>query len=72
MSRSQNMEYHTCVLIILHIDLFSFNVAYRDENGKPWVLPVVRRTEKQMAEDDSLLHEYLPVLGKNRLMSSFS
>ncbi|OWR43034.1 Aspartate aminotransferase cytoplasmic [Danaus plexippus plexippus] len=37
--------------------------AYRDENGKPWVLPVVRKMEKQMAEDESLLHEYLPVLG---------
>ncbi|CAH2069020.1 unnamed protein product, partial [Iphiclides podalirius] len=37
--------------------------AYRDENGKPWVLPVVRKTEKQMAADESLLHEYLPVLG---------
>lgn len=37
--------------------------AYRDENGKPWVLPVVRKMEKQMADDDTLLHEYLPVLG---------
>ncbi|XP_050350293.1 aspartate aminotransferase, cytoplasmic isoform X2 [Nymphalis io] len=37
--------------------------AYRDENGKPWVLPVVRKMEKQMAADDTLLHEYLPVLG---------
>lgn len=38
--------------------------AYRDENGKPWVLPVVRKMEKKMAEDETLLHEYLPVLGK--------
>ncbi|XP_050684702.1 aspartate aminotransferase, cytoplasmic [Leptidea sinapis] len=37
--------------------------AYRDENGKPWVLPVVRQMEKQMAADETLLHEYLPVLG---------
>ncbi|CAG4920787.1 unnamed protein product [Colias eurytheme] len=37
--------------------------AYRDENGKPWVLPVVRKMEKQMAADETLLHEYLPVLG---------
>ncbi|XP_013148500.1 PREDICTED: probable aspartate aminotransferase, cytoplasmic [Papilio polytes] len=44
--------------------------AYRDENGKPWVLPVVRRTEKQMAEDDSLLHEYLPVLGLDQFTSA--
>ncbi|XP_022113753.2 aspartate aminotransferase, cytoplasmic [Pieris rapae] len=37
--------------------------AYRDENGKPWVLPVVQKMEKQMAADETLLHEYLPVLG---------
>lgn len=37
--------------------------AYRDEKGKPWVLPVVRKMEKQLAADDTLLHEYLPVLG---------
>lgn len=37
--------------------------AYRDENAKPWVLPIVRKVEKQMAEDSTLLHEYLPVLG---------
>ncbi|CAH0722943.1 unnamed protein product, partial [Brenthis ino] len=37
--------------------------AYRDENGKPWVLPVVQKMEKQMAADATLLHEYLPVLG---------
>ncbi|XP_045506744.1 aspartate aminotransferase, cytoplasmic [Colias croceus] len=37
--------------------------AYRDENGKPWVLPVVRKMEKQMAANENLLHEYLPVLG---------
>ncbi|CAH3858113.1 unnamed protein product [Pieris brassicae] len=37
--------------------------AYRDETGKPWVLPVVQKMEKQMAADETLLHEYLPVLG---------
>lgn len=37
--------------------------AYRDENGKPWVLPIVRKMEKQLAADETLLHEYLPVLG---------
>lgn len=37
--------------------------AYRDNDGKPWVLPVVRSTEKEVASDDSLNHEYLPVLG---------
>ncbi|XP_047507172.1 aspartate aminotransferase, cytoplasmic [Pieris napi] len=37
--------------------------AYRDETGKPWVLPVVQKMEKLMAADSTLLHEYLPVLG---------
>ncbi|ETN74079.1 hypothetical protein NECAME_13215 [Necator americanus] len=37
--------------------------AYRTEEGKPWVLPVVREAEKALADDDTLNHEYLPVLG---------
>jgi aspartate aminotransferase len=37
--------------------------AYRTEEGKPWVLPVVREAEKRLAADDTLNHEYLPVLG---------
>ncbi|CAK1548723.1 unnamed protein product [Leptosia nina] len=44
--------------------------AYRDENGKPWVLPVVRKMEKQMAADETLLHEYLPVLGLEQFSNS--
>uniref|UniRef100_A0A1I7VP37 Aspartate aminotransferase n=1 Tax=Loa loa TaxID=7209 RepID=A0A1I7VP37_LOALO len=35
--------------------------AYRTEEGKPWVLPVVREAEKRLTDDIS--HEYLPVLG---------
>lgn len=35
--------------------------AYRTEEGKPWVLPVVREAEKRLADD--MGHEYLPVLG---------
>ncbi|KAI5694306.1 hypothetical protein M8J75_014655 [Diaphorina citri] len=42
--------------------------AYRTEECKPWVLPVVRQAEKELAADDSLNHEYLPVLG----LESFS
>lgn len=34
--------------------------AYRDENGKPWVLPAVRKAEQQIAGAD---HEYLPMMG---------
>ncbi|KAL3863895.1 hypothetical protein ACJMK2_005622 [Sinanodonta woodiana] len=37
--------------------------AYRTEEGKPWVLPVVRTVEAQMATDPTLNHEYLPVAG---------
>jgi len=37
--------------------------AYRTDEGKPWVLPVVRTVEAQMASDGSLNHEYLPVAG---------
>ncbi|XP_039745527.1 aspartate aminotransferase, cytoplasmic [Pararge aegeria] len=44
--------------------------AYRDENGKPWVLPIVRKMEKKMADDDTLLHEYLPVLGLENFSNS--
>uniref|UniRef100_A0AC34FER3 Aspartate aminotransferase n=1 Tax=Panagrolaimus sp. ES5 TaxID=591445 RepID=A0AC34FER3_9BILA len=37
--------------------------AYRTEEGKPWVLPVVHEAESRLAADDTLNHEYLPVLG---------
>jgi aspartate aminotransferase, cytoplasmic len=43
--------------------LILFFKAYKDDNGKPWVLPVVRTAEKQIANDLTLNHEYLPVLG---------
>ncbi|XP_054260378.1 aspartate aminotransferase, cytoplasmic [Macrosteles quadrilineatus] len=37
--------------------------AYRTDEGKPWVLPVVRKMEARLAADQSLNKEYLPVLG---------
>lgn len=37
--------------------------AYRTNEGKPWVLPVVRKVEKSLAVDELQNHEYLPVLG---------
>lgn len=37
--------------------------SYKDDNGKPWVLPVVRTVEQQIANDMTLNHEYLPILG---------
>lgn len=36
--------------------------AYRDDNGKPFVLPSVRQAEKQLMEK-SLDKEYLPIIG---------
>ncbi|XP_037068128.1 aspartate aminotransferase, cytoplasmic-like [Pollicipes pollicipes] len=41
--------------------------AYRSEEGKPWVLPVVRKLEVMLAADETLNHEYLPVLGLDAL-----
>ena len=38
-------------------------LAYRDEQGLPWVLPVVRTIETQMSSDSMLDHEYLPIDG---------
>ncbi|XP_046422966.1 aspartate aminotransferase, cytoplasmic [Neodiprion fabricii] len=42
--------------------------AYRTNEGKPWVLPVVRQVESKLATDETQNHEYLPVLG----LDSFS
>lgn len=38
-------------------------IAYRTADGRPWVLPVVKKTEIEIAESDKLNHEYLPVCG---------
>jgi len=37
--------------------------AYRTDDSKPWVLPVVRQVEAEMGADDTANHEYLPILG---------
>jgi len=45
--------------------------AYRTEEGKPWILPVVKKAEQKLAENiaaETINHEYLPVLG----MESFA
>ncbi|CDF35434.1 aspartate aminotransferase [Chondrus crispus] len=34
--------------------------AFRTSSNKPYVLPVVRRVEQQLADDPSATHEYLP------------
>lgn len=42
---------------------YFYFTAYRTDEGQPWVLPVVREVESQMAADHSLNHEYLPIAG---------
>jgi aspartate/tyrosine/aromatic aminotransferase len=37
--------------------------AYRDEDLKPWVLPVVRSAQTQLATDPNQNHEYLSIDG---------
>lgn len=51
---------------------FFFFIAYRTDECQPWVLPVVRKVEKLIAVDDSLNHEYLPILGLPEFRSSAS
>lgn len=37
--------------------------AYRDDSGQPWVLPVVRKVDEQLASDPRVNHEYQPMTG---------
>lgn len=37
--------------------------AYRDNDGKPWILPVVKRVDGMINADPTLNHEYLPIAG---------
>ncbi|KAL4785777.1 pyridoxal phosphate-dependent transferase [Aspergillus varians] len=37
--------------------------AYRDDNAKPWILPVVKKADDLIRDDPSLNHEYLPIKG---------
>ncbi|KAL4880701.1 pyridoxal phosphate-dependent transferase [Aspergillus karnatakaensis] len=37
--------------------------AYRDDNAKPWVLPVVKKADDLIRSDPNLNHEYLPIKG---------
>lgn len=46
--------------------------AYRTDDCQPWVLPVVKKVEKMIVEDESLNHEYLPILGLPEFRSSAS
>lgn len=37
--------------------------AYRDNNGKPWILPAVKQAEVKLINDPNYNHEYLPIEG---------
>ncbi|OBA19513.1 PLP-dependent transferase [Metschnikowia bicuspidata var. bicuspidata NRRL YB-4993] len=37
--------------------------AYRDDAGKPWVLPAVRRAERKLIDSPAYNHEYLGISG---------
>ncbi|KAI1403587.1 pyridoxal phosphate-dependent transferase [Hypoxylon fuscum] len=37
--------------------------AYRDDNAKPWVLPVVKKADEVLRNDPDLNHEYAPIAG---------
>lgn len=37
--------------------------AYRDDNNKPWVLPVVKKAKAILSNDEGLDHEYLSITG---------
>ncbi|KAK2614182.1 hypothetical protein N8I77_001031 [Diaporthe amygdali] len=37
--------------------------AYRDDNAKPWILPVVKKADEIIRNDPNLNHEYLPIAG---------
>uniref|UniRef100_A0A8C5WH75 Aspartate aminotransferase n=1 Tax=Leptobrachium leishanense TaxID=445787 RepID=A0A8C5WH75_9ANUR len=52
-------------------DLFTPK-TYRTDDSQPWVLPVVKKVEQKIANDGSLNHEYLPILGLPEFRSSSS
>ncbi|PNY25006.1 Aspartate aminotransferase [Tolypocladium capitatum] len=37
--------------------------AYRDDNAKPWVLPVVQKADEVLRNNPELNHEYAPIAG---------
>lgn len=37
--------------------------AYRDDQARPWVLPVVKKAEEIIFKDPNINHEYLPIAG---------
>jgi len=44
--------------------------AYRDDNGKPWILPVVRKATDILLADPESNHEYLPMGGLQNFVTA--
>ncbi|KAK4498344.1 hypothetical protein PRZ48_011002 [Zasmidium cellare] len=44
--------------------------AYRDNNAKPWVMPVVKKADEILRQTPDLNHEYLPIAGLNEYLSA--
>ena len=60
------LDFNRVILASILSFFFLFYLAYKNDEGKPMVLPVVSKTEKQLAasiEDGILNHEYLPIDG---------
>ncbi|CAG2117447.1 unnamed protein product, partial [Medioppia subpectinata] len=58
---------HTLTRIAL---CFAPLIAYRTDEGKPWVLPVVRKAVVEILTDESLDYEYLGQLGDDLFAQS--
>ncbi|KAK2098789.1 Golgi Transport [Saguinus oedipus] len=61
-----DMTFARCFLlcrVLLYVLSHVTRLSYRTEECQPWVLPVVRKVEQKIANDNSLNHEYLPILG---------
>ncbi|KAH9205642.1 pyridoxal phosphate-dependent transferase [Leptodontidium sp. 2 PMI_412] len=43
--------------------------VYRDEEGNPWVLPVVKEVKNILHADPTVNHEYLPIRGNARFLT---
>ena len=44
-------------------------VAYRDEEGKPWVMPFVFKLETEIFKSPTWNHEYVTFLGLNNFVT---
>lgn len=44
--------------------------AYRDNDGKPWILPSVRKAEKILHDSPDYNHEYLPISGLKKFTAA--